>query len=113
MTSSWLTLQEYSNKQGLSISTLRRKIKGREIEYTFKNGRYLLKAPSKEESPQSINELKTYYQNLLSQKEKDIQKLKGDCEDLLHLVDFLEKEKIQLLKYLEHQESLDILNKNS
>ena len=45
--SSWLTLQEYSNKLGLSISTLRRKIKGKDIEYTFKNGKYLLKAPTK------------------------------------------------------------------
>ena len=101
---SWLTLQEYSNKQGLSISTLRRKIKGREIEYTFKNGRYLLKAPQKKENPQSIDELTSYYQNLLSQKEKDIQKLKEDCEDLLHLVDFLEKEKARLLRFLENQQ---------
>ena len=60
---SWLTLQEYSNKQGLSISTLRRKIKGREIEYTFKNGRYLLKIPEKSEDPNSMKELKTTTKN--------------------------------------------------
>ena len=106
--SSWLTLQEYSNKQSVSISTLRRKIKGREIEYTFKNGRYLLKAPEEEEDFKSIKELRNYYQKLLSQKDEDFQYLKNDHEDLLHLLDFLEKEKIELLEYLENRESLSL-----
>ena len=102
---SWLTLQEYSNKQGLSISTLRRKIKGREIEYTFKNGRYLLKAPEEKESLISIKELKNHYQKILNEKDKNIQKLKEEREDLLHLLDFLEKEKAELLKHLENKEN--------
>ena len=103
----WLTLQEYSNLQGLSISTLRRKIKSRDIEYTFKSGRYLLKAPEEEDSG-SIQELKTYYQKLLNKKEEDMQKLKEDREDLLHLLDFLEKEKIELLECLENKEKLSL-----
>lgn len=98
---SWLTLQEYSNKQGLSISTLRRKIKGREIEYTFKNGRYLLKAPEEPENSNSIKELENYYQKLLSEKEEDIRKLKEDREDLLHLVNLLEQEKSELLSHID------------
>jgi len=98
---SWLTLQEYSNKQGLSISTLRRKIKGREIEYTFKNGRYLLKAPEELKNPNSTKELQDYYQKLLNEKEEDIRKLKEDREDLLHLVDLLENEKSELLSYID------------
>ena len=95
---SWLTLQEYSSKLGVSISTLRRKIKGRDIEYTFKNGRYLLKAPVKEEAS-STKELKKYYQNLLNKKEEDIRKLKEDREDLLYLVKCLEKQKAELLEH--------------
>ncbi len=101
---SWLTLQEYSNKQGLSISTLRRKIKGREIEYTFKNGRYLLKAPEIKAYSASLKELESYYQKLLAEKEKDIKKLKEDREDIMRLVDFLEKEKSELLGYLKGKE---------
>ena len=100
---SWLTLQEYSNKQGISISTLRRKIKGRDIEYTFKNGRYLLKAPEEKEDLYFNKELKKYYKNLLAEKEEDIQKLREDREDLLQLLDFLEKEKLALLESLKNQ----------
>ncbi|MBX7230618.1 MAG: hypothetical protein K1X29_00900 [Bdellovibrionales bacterium] len=39
---SWLPLTEYSGKYGVSISTLRRKIKSGEIEYEFIEGKYLL-----------------------------------------------------------------------
>lgn len=95
---SWLTLQEYSSKLGVSISTLRRKIKGRDIEYTFKNGRYFLKAPAKEES-YSMKEIKEYYQKLLNKKEEDIRKLQEDREDLLHLVECLERQKAKLLEH--------------
>ena len=102
---SWLTLQEYSNKRGLSISTLRRKIKSREIEYTFKNGKYLLKAPEEKENPISIKELKNHYQTMLNEKDRDIQKLKEDREDLLHLLGFLEQEKAELLECLKNKES--------
>ena len=40
----WLSMQEYSNLQGLSISTLRRRVKAGEIDCQLKNGRWLLKA---------------------------------------------------------------------
>lgn len=100
----WLTLQEYSNKQGISISTLRRKIKSRKIEYTLKNGRYLLKAPKGEEAPLSKNQLKSHYQKLLNEKEEIIKNLKEEREDLLCLVNFLEKEKSEFLKSLNYSE---------
>lgn len=98
--SSWLTLQEYSNRQKISISTLRRKIKGREIEYTFKDGRYLLKAPEEKSAQISTKELKSHYEKLLGQKKTIIRKLKEEREDLLCLLDFLEKEKEELWHYL-------------
>ncbi len=100
----WLTLQEYSNKLGLSISTLRRKIKGGEIEHTFKNGKYLIKAPVEDHSD-SVKELKEYYQNLLSEKETDIKRLENDREDLIHLVDYLERQKAELLDNLKSSDS--------
>lgn len=39
----WLALTEYSRKHGVSISTLRRRIKGDQIEYQFTDGKYFLK----------------------------------------------------------------------
>ena len=100
---SWLTLQEYSNKLGLSISTLRRKIKCRDIEYTFKDGRYFLKAPAEGEDLSSVKEFKRHYQGLLNNKEDNIKRLKNDHEDLLHLVKCLEKQKAELLEHLKNQ----------
>ena len=90
---SWLTLQEYSIQKGISVSTLRRKIKNRELlDYKFSNGRYLLR--SHEASP---------FEQELKQKTTELESLKRDYEDLLSLVNFLETEKKDLLKYIEQK----------
>jgi hypothetical protein len=39
----WLPLMEYSAKHGLSISTLRRRIKDKSIEFQLQDGKYFLK----------------------------------------------------------------------
>ncbi|MGE0764793.1 MAG: hypothetical protein AB7N80_16085 [Bdellovibrionales bacterium] len=39
----WLPITEYAGKYRVSISTLRRRIKTGEIEYSFQEGKYLLK----------------------------------------------------------------------
>lgn len=98
MTSDWLTLQEYSNRYKVSISTLRRKIKAKDVEHTFKNGRYLLRASDRHLNPEtsSMSELKSLYQNLLKEKDQQIQFLKTELEDLNQLVLVLEKENQQL-----------------
>ena len=41
-TSSWLPLAEYSIKHHVSISTLRRRIKGEDMAYRFDDGKYFL-----------------------------------------------------------------------
>ena len=41
--SNWLPLTEYALRSGMSISTLRRKIKSNTIEYKMEDGRYLLR----------------------------------------------------------------------
>jgi hypothetical protein len=38
----WLTINEYSLKYKVSISTLRRKIKAGKLEFRYENGRYLI-----------------------------------------------------------------------
>ena len=38
----WLPLIEYSVKSGISLSTIRRKIKSNAIQYKLENGRYLI-----------------------------------------------------------------------
>ena len=40
--SNWLPITEYSVKSGMSISTIRRKIKARALRYKLDNGKYLV-----------------------------------------------------------------------
>ena len=87
--SSWLTLQEYSNKQGVSISTLRRKIKANEIEHKRRAGKYYIKF---NEELGEKKELKNYYTRMLEEKDDKIKKLLEEKEDLLSLLEFLEQE---------------------
>lgn len=87
----WLTLQEYSIEKGLSISTLRRKIKNNELEYKLENGRYLLKSLSERDSSLS-------YEEELKQIKENLKNLKNNNKDLLHLVYLLEADKAELLK---------------
>lgn len=42
MSLQWLPLTEYSSKHRVSISTLRRRIKAKDIKYLLKDGRYLI-----------------------------------------------------------------------
>ncbi|MCX7979246.1 MAG: hypothetical protein N2578_09610 [Bdellovibrionaceae bacterium] len=39
---SWLPLTEYAAKHGISISTLRRRIKSSDIQFKFSGGKYLI-----------------------------------------------------------------------
>jgi hypothetical protein len=43
-TNHWLPLTEYALRSGMSISTLRRKIKSNSIEFKMEEGRYLIKS---------------------------------------------------------------------
>lgn len=107
-TSQWLTIQEYSTKHKVSISTLRRKIKGKALEYSFKDGRYLLRDKAISEifeNSNSLKDLQQFYQELLKEKEDQILKfntqltnqetliktLQENTEDLQQLVHLLEQ----------------------
>jgi hypothetical protein len=43
MMNEWLPIADYSGKYRVSISTLRRRIKAGEIEYNFRDGKYLIR----------------------------------------------------------------------
>lgn len=51
MVTEWLPLTDYSTKYGISVSTLRRRIKAQEIKYRFADGRYLIYDQSDEHRP--------------------------------------------------------------
>jgi hypothetical protein len=46
--SHWLPITEYAQRRGISISTLRRKIKASELEFKMEDGRYLIRCDGEE-----------------------------------------------------------------
>ena len=114
----WLSLAEYSSEYGVSVSTLRRRIKGKKIKYKQIHGKYYL--PRQQMPPQSqaftpvpaskaqasgvsvephisgnrelLDELKKAYMQSLQSKEDQIIQLKQQITDLKTLVMYLERE---------------------
>lgn len=116
----WISLTEYSSEYGVSVSTLRRRIKGKKIRYKQVHGKYYL--PRQELPPQSqafapvpntkatesssgqiqsnelsnsralLDELKKAYMQVLQSKEEQIIQLKQQITDLKTLVMYLERE---------------------
>ena len=98
--SPWLTLQEYSYHKGISVSTLRRKIKNEDIEYKLKKGRYFLKAKLNENLE---DKEKSYHKKQLEKKEKELLNCQRSYDDLMNLVHYLEMEKQEILNYIENE----------
>ncbi len=121
----WLSLAEYSSEYGVSVSTLRRRIKGKKIKYKLIHGKYFLprqelppqnsqtftpvpntKAPEMFGSPAEgttfntaktlLDELKKAYMQSLQSKEDQIIQLKQQISDLKTLVMYLERENEKL-----------------
>lgn len=117
----WLSLTEYASEYGISVSTLRRRIKGNKVKYKLIHGKYYL--PKQELPPQSqaftpvpspkasevappttssnvdfnvtknlLDELKKAYMQSLQSKEDQIIQLKQQISDLKTLVMYLERE---------------------
>ena len=115
----WLSLSEYANEFGVSVSTLRRRIKSRKMKYKVIHGKYFLPRhhlpPSSQAStpvPASeaieigapgenttnhpsvdvVTELKSTFKVALQSKEEQIIQLKQQITDLKTLVMYLERE---------------------
>lgn len=114
----WLSLMEYSNKYQISMSTLRRRIKNRELKYQLKTGKYYLSdepmdnqndvdltshlevEKTSSNSDSYLAELKKAYTMILHEKEEQIQILKEEIADLKTLVGVLESENQRLASQL-------------
>ena len=115
----WITIQDYAVKYGVSVSTLRRRIKSDKISYRFDDGKYFIEDQA--ENPNSavnqpLEEIKALYERLLKEKDDQILRLREQIADLETLTQILESE---LEKYkskttpnkipaLETKESLEI-----
>ncbi len=96
----WLSINEYSAYRGISISTIRRYIKAKRVQYKLENRRYYIyvskeqyerRMQKKESTVDSsvLNELKEKIISL----EKQIKELKVENSELKMLVDLYEGKK--------------------
>lgn len=118
-TSNWLPLNEYSAKYKISLSTLRRRIKSKEVESRFEAGKYWLSdrptakhsrvrpeeielTREHESSDELMAEIKRAYVSVLHEKEEQIMQLKEEIVDLKTLVKVLEgdNERLKQGEYL-------------
>ncbi len=117
----WLPLIEFSNKYSVSISTLRRRIKDKSIEFKLEDGKYFIfdeivnknssgrkpiqleaKQPAESQNLDGIknnglaqalvDEIKRAFTQILQEKEAHIFQLKEEVTDLKTLVRVLESE---------------------
>ncbi len=120
-----LSITDYSTKYHISVSTLRRKIKANQIDYSLEDGKYMIRdVPPQSPHGRSdslddhskllsrdhgdhldfstanllLNELKEAYSTILKDKEGQIVNLKSQISDLQTLIQVLESEN-QRLKF--------------
>ncbi|PIP92802.1 MAG: hypothetical protein COW00_05730 [Bdellovibrio sp. CG12_big_fil_rev_8_21_14_0_65_39_13] len=99
MTEYWLSLDEYARIHKLSISTLRRRIKSKQVEYKLDNGKYFIKSLTEVVPPQvphlngdlimRIQELECESREL----KREIVNLQKQNDDLSTLVSYYENSK--------------------
>lgn len=132
-TQAWLPLNEYSAKYGISMSTLRRRIRNNEVITRFVDGKYLLQdrpipkhmkfiphdpsevsnEVSNKDEAALLGELKATYIKVLQEKEAQILQLRNEISDLKTLASILESENVRLKSNLGESAPIDSwLDKN-
>jgi len=112
MTKGYLSLIEYSVKYNVSISTLRRRIKKKLLDYVIQDGKYLIRhtseleqipsippaSPLQDDRPSQtiIQDSVRGFLECITQKEFEITRLKNEIVDLQMLVKLLEEELARL-----------------
>src|SRR6478752_363879 len=92
-TGSWIPLMEYSMKNGISLSTLRRHIKQNKLTYRVENGKYLLLEGQGEFNSQEIDKGNdsAIIQSAVHKLEKDLQKAREEIAELKTLIALYEE----------------------
>ena len=94
----WLSIIDYSVQTGLSISTLRRRIKQDKIEFQEIGGKYFIRAEAiKSEAKNEDQRTENLFLHLEIEKlQRQMQILREENNDLKMLVDLYESEKAEL-----------------
>lgn len=97
---SWIPLMDYAMKRGVSLSTLRRRIKANKVQYKLENGKYLLFDDGKNRSrvPDRVHRIEggseepIKLQSKLQKLENDLQKAQIEIAELKTLIALYEEQ---------------------
>lgn len=93
----WLSIIDYSQASGLSISTLRRRIKRKEIEFQEIGGKYFIRCEvvtNKQQTEDQKTEL-LFLRLEIDKLHRELHQLREENNDLKMLVDIYEREKAE------------------
>ena len=111
-----ISLRDYSYKYSVSLSTLRRRIKAKEVDCILRDGKYLLlDKPLLNQShlgvSSEIDFLVQKYEVLLKSKSQEINLLKNKIETLGSIVSILEKKSLEKDYKISEMEALQPIYK--
>ncbi len=85
----WIPLLDYALKKGISLSTLRRYIKAKKVQYRLENGRYLLL--DDEGGMKNVATQATPARDETNHLRTDLQRAKEEIAELKTLIAFYEE----------------------
>lgn len=88
----WMTIQEYSNYREVSISTIRRYIKNKQIVFKKEDGKYLIHVSeiAQKVKNESIERKSLESKLEIEELKREINKLREENDDLKSLINILE-----------------------
>lgn len=87
----WISLMDYATRHDVSLSTLRRYIKAKKVEYKIENGRYLLLETIEDEEADTPREVTREAKSVPSDLESKLQKAHEEIAELKTLIAFYEE----------------------
>lgn len=95
----WLSILEYSNFRGISVSTIRRYIKSSRVKFKKEDGKYLIFVTRERFNQKTTTKVEMvdnkFYEEELNQLKNELRILKEENEDLkmlVHLYEFKNKD---------------------
>jgi hypothetical protein len=83
----WIPIIEYAMKRGVSVSTLRRRIRSNQVQHRLENGRYLIL----DEENNDQHEFQTRLESKLQKLESDLQRANEEISELKMLMALYEE----------------------
>lgn len=93
--SGWLNIVDYAQYRGVSISTVRRYIKGNKVKYKLEEGRYFIYSSKINQRPQSEQSSEILRLRLENQRlDEEVKTLRQEVAEMKMLINIYESNKL-------------------